>query len=686
MTGQIAYYVREGSAAFQVMSEQHASFSVEQNAEKYDRVVRERPLNSSYGWPTCRAIEDAGSTKCMTCPHMLNGEAKKPKASPFHFIRRIAEAAPAVVVQDDPVDWRTTDVELYGPIPAGCYRDQEGFIYIDRLTEEGKLIRTPLSLLPMRYIDVTKDPSMMIYEVIIASDRVQVEITIGTLGDPRRLSTTLGDRFGVAYSVNNAKLFGDVFMPFVQDLLTRKQERQVVQRNGWTYDDSMACSGVIYAGVQYSPIGEKRVSIADRQFHEHYHPVGSVDVWRNAYGLVAAEQQPALDAIVAASFGALLMQHTGEPGAMLCPYSSGSGRGKSAAVKVGQSVWGSPTMEVLAVDDTRNRADKTLGLLNNLPMYWDELVEPTLEFMRLISAISQGTQRKKLLRSSDLMPAKDFATLVIAATNFSISDAAAQHHKTTSAPLYRVFEYEVPKLKHANGNVAIQFADLQRNYGGPGAIYAKFLGSKAPKIREYVQETVAGITNDLAAKKDERFWVAVMACIVGGASLANQAGLTAFNVGALYDFLKREFLRLRQFVTDTGGNIDDADDLKRMIGSFLNAYSSGFIRTDDMNSGGRARPNSILITHPKGILSTNRPRLVAQYGEAPNLLRFSKSMFMEYLELKKVPNRTQIVANLVKMFGAKFHRLALGSGSPWVAANEYLIELDLNRPDLQDLL
>jgi len=86
---------------------------------------------------------------------------------------------------------------------------------------------------------------------------------------------------------------------------------------------------------------------------------------------------------------------------------------------------------------------------------------------------------------------------------------------------------------------------LHDNHGVIGALYADYI----VRHKAWVKETVEAVRKYLKASckftSHERFWENVMVTILAGAHVANTAGLTKFNVGAIEEYLTASLTELR---------------------------------------------------------------------------------------------------------------------------------------------
>jgi Bifunctional DNA primase/polymerase, N-terminal len=80
-----ATFLEDGHALAHKMGKGHPGYSRETTETLYERKGRER-RDKGLGWPSCAAIQSAGSRACGTCPHLAKGK------SPLNLTRPISIA------------------------------------------------------------------------------------------------------------------------------------------------------------------------------------------------------------------------------------------------------------------------------------------------------------------------------------------------------------------------------------------------------------------------------------------------------------------------------------------------------------------------------------------------------------------------------------------------------------------
>jgi uncharacterized protein (DUF927 family) len=131
-------------------------------------------------------------------------------------------------------------------------------------------------------------------------------------------------------------------------------------------------------------------------FHA-FEPKGTLQDWIDMANFYDRDGFELHQYIVGTGFGSPLMALSPVACAGFHVHSKESGIGKTTAMYVGASIWGSPKALVLGEDDTQHSRMNRSELYQNLPLYIDELTElEGKELSSLIYQISSGKQRNRM--------------------------------------------------------------------------------------------------------------------------------------------------------------------------------------------------------------------------------------------------------------------------------------------------
>ena len=391
----------------------------------------------------------------------------------------------------------------------------------------------------------------------------QIEIPGGMIGNVPKMREHCA-MFGFTLVDKEAVEFAKLMAIWIEQLQRNKRETKVTEQLGWIVErnevtDEEVTIGFSCGSKAYMADGTEEGGVRVKSEYEsiakYFEPKGSYDVWRSVAQFITDQNYPAFTAVLATAFAAPLIRFTGEQGALVSLFSQESGVGKSSAMKIAQSVWGSPIHGINSVNDTRNSVTRKIGFLNNLPAYWDELRgEGTMdEFCELAFQITQGKEKSRLDSSARLRTSVAWCTMMVAASNDSIFDALGNKYKSTDAGMARVFEIAVQPTASdkSPAEISAMIDRLQINYGHAGRAYAKWCAEHITEVEEIFGKWRKWCDAKYNRKAVERFWFAVMVSMLTGATIASKAGIVNIDVKKLADYLGRVLAQLRARTSHT---------------------------------------------------------------------------------------------------------------------------------------
>src|SRR5215475_12330576 len=679
--GHIAVFTAGSLDDYRKLSHGHARFS-EADLEAKFRHILESKHTKDLGWPTCAAIQNAGATQCASCPHLKEGK------SPFHFAAR-SQPEPKVTTGGNSGDYvhKREVVLVKGYIPG-----------LDaRYFKPGKGKDDPPQPVwdyPMWNLERKEERG--VYSMHFDTENeynswVHVAVPINIIGPGEGLRNCLS-RFGLGIRSNQQVRFGDFMNDFMSQMAAAKQRSGIQETMGWANGPNGQPVAFIYGDMRYNCNGNAPFFQNDRMVRELYSTIGSIDAYRAAIKMVNDEKRPEVDLLVATAFAAPLMRFTSHDAVVVLAYSPASAVHKSTCLKVGQSVWGA-MRAINQLTDTENaivaRADKA----KVLPVYFDEMKASTdvAKFQSIVYVFSGGRGKARLGRNAEIRDVDKWETMLVGASNDSLVSYIATKDKTTEAGINRIFEFEMGAPTPGVGQLTMGGAAkiieaLKTNYGHAGKIYAEYLGQSVEQLPGIVKEFMDTLQRKLGAKDDERFWVAAAACLLIGATLANNLNLARFDIGRMSDFIARTFVRMRGVRAFGDLDISKEANLVTALQSYMNIHRRTWLVTDMMGAA-RGRPG---LNAPQ-ILNLSEINLAQQLAihEAKNqkLLRISKRHLADYLTKERGASPAQFIENIQKHLQGKIIHSRIGSGIAVVqTSKEALIELDLNHPLLVDLV
>ena len=204
-------------------------------------------------------------------------------------------------------------------------------------------------------------------------------------------------------------------------------------------------------------------------------------------------------------------------------YSTGTGRGKSAAMRTAVLAFGNPTSLARDQNDTTSTAlgrIETLSQHGTLPVVMDEMGETkSAAVASLVSAIANGSSRVRAGQSGGTTQAQNFALSALIATNVSARDmivAARSESKAIQARLLELNVEDVEKYSaEENEAFASDWSAVQSTAGALGAVIHLYICQLGvDRVNKLVMDSVAearkSTSNDT---NDARFQYALLGVI-----------------------------------------------------------------------------------------------------------------------------------------------------------------------------
>ena len=578
-------------------------------------------------------------------------------------------------------------------MPDGYRFDAKGRLEQDLPTEdkkgrEWKLIY-PVPVSDFKHQEINDEikygREMMYFQFEGAKRTRPAQIPMDSVHDPRTFKSVLSKQ-GMTFKDQEAHLLGRFMVSFVQQLRAAQHLSIQCEPYGWAMKDGVE-DAFTFDGVRFNCNGNRQIAPPDATVGEKFRSFGSLDIWKAACKLITDQHRPDLNAIIACALAAPLVQMTGHNGFVVSAYSTATGVQKSAAMRVSQAMWGHPVGGMAGLDDTNNFLNARLAALRHLPLFIDEL-KFEHEFRKaelMVLGITQGKSKGRLTRSSEMMETLTFNTLMVAAGNASLVQHIAEHAKTTTAGMARIFEFVVQRgngMGMVDSGVAqAMIGRLEYNYGTAGRVYAEFLGQNVDRVRGDVTAMLATVNSIVKGTTDERFWVATIAILILGAKYGNELGLTQIDTDQLSQFLLDQYTNQRRESEASASNIGRADNVERFVVDYINARVTKTLRTDTVNLlPGRGGPKpSVLnsINHlPKGEITVHAVK-------DQHLLRISVADFGGWLSKERKVGRHEVFAKIRELLPAVEKKGSLGRGTHYAGANERLLEFDVSKmPDI----
>jgi uncharacterized protein DUF927 len=651
---QLLKHCEDGAMWVHPISDGHAGY----NAAATDKKWEQRVANSA-GPTLCSTFQSHHPSICARCPH--NGFIKTPIQLGHEDQKSLDGLPPGWRVAAD-----KRGVERLMIMDVGEGKTEKEWVRVLRYIPMN--LRATRSIVTQRY-ELTFDVEFQ------QSKAWAMHLPGSMLGNPRKLCEAMAD-MGVVLKEKETKSFIDLMATWLSQLQAARRVADVTEQLGWLIAEEKVV-GFSCGPTTFYADGRTRNDVrAAREFSavaKFYEPRGGLEPWKRVANFLADQNNPAFTAILSASFGSPLLKFTGLSGGVLSIVSTASGVGKSSVLKCSQSVWGSPTHGVNAVDDTPKSVARKLGFLNNLPAYWDELRgRKTIDdFVTLAFQITQGKEKTRLDSSATLREIQTWETLLIVASNESILEAMARNSGGTDAGVVRTYEmFLEPFASDRNrAEITLLFEQLHSNYGHAGRLYGAYLATHASEVEKRVQDMFKKLAAVGKMEAQERFWFAIMASLVVGAELATKLDLVKIDVRTLLQFLMSNLIRLRGRATESLSSMEPVE----LLASFMAAYQDRSLIVADFPKG---KQNA--STYLPEVLGVPRgDKVVYHVSNNQKLIRFPVAEITRWLEMRQLPSST-IMRKFKTDLGARELRFRVGVGTKWELPPQRCMEVVLS--------
>ena len=660
-TLRAASYAENGLDWAHTFSKGHDEYDAVGTEKKFQQALQAKDANN-LGWPSCAQFAQHKPEMCAKCPHASEGK------SPLNFRQGEVNDLPAP----------------YTRHPA------TGIIFVPMLRkgkgdEEDTTTTVPVLDYPLHSAEIGVEEGvyyLRFHARVPGTHReVVAAIPLEKLADNR---STLSALSRAQIVVSGA--YHDRIREFLVAWVKKLQKTTEITTHpafGWAREDGEII-GFSYAGLCHTKDGEEPVSETNQQLKRNYAPVGKYEAWREAARVQTTQGRAQIDALMASAFAGPLIEFTDEMG-LVMSFMSGSGTGKTSAMRTAQAVWGDPHAELQSLQDTPANVGHKLGKLRALPLYWDEVrgEENSLRFAQMVFQVTYGKEKSRMTSNMERRETGTWNTMLIAATNQSILERVADASPDGAAGIYRVFEIDMPPIP-ANSASAVDFGSVigkvRTNFGHAGLIYSKYLGENHAEVAARVKEVASKLYAGCKARYEERFWIYTMATLIVGAELSKKLDLTDIDVPGLAKFLTQTALpAMRETMQDGGvASMEQARDIGSIIADFVREQQpERFICTDHI---GRGKQPVTILSNEK-MLRRPDVHIVQSLHE----LRISRSALNAYLKKHSIYRRG-FASDLTAKCGARMSTLCLGVGTPFSTATpEGCWVIDLKHPSMSAL-
>tara|TARA_R110000824_G_scaffold131178_2_gene293143 strand:- start:77 stop:1537 length:1461 start_codon:yes stop_codon:yes gene_type:complete len=466
---------------------------------------------------------------------------------------------------------------------------------------------------------------------------------------------------------------------WVNELQAKGVATEARRQFGWTGEDFKSFvlgDKEIFGNV----VGDNPPSTPTAGLFHAFEPRGSLQEWIDMANFYDRDGFELHQYIVGTGFGSPLMALSPVSCAGFHVHSKESGIGKTTAMYVGASVWGSPKALVLGEDDTQHSRMNRSEVYQNLPLYIDELTElEGKELSSLIYQISSGKQRNRMTsggNNTERARGKPWKLMSVTTGNCSAIDKVSLYKTMPKAEAQRMMEtkavrlFDESKTKHLTDAHA---TNAETVYGHAGRIYIQYVIANISAVKELLAQVQAKIDKAANLTAENRFWSAGASADLTGILIAKKLGLLNYDTNKLFRFIVKLLKENKNSVEDMNSPAIEIlnDYFHENWGSILKIKS-----TDDLRKGQKNGLDNLVIPEldPK-------VRLVGRY-EIDTKIAFLSPKPLRAWCGKQQLNYPSFKQELEDDFGAKIVKVRLTKGTNTRLDATWCLAIDCSRADV----
>jgi len=660
-------FMENGNAVAHAISKGHAEYSEVDTQALYDRKMAERH-DRGIGYPSCSTIEGSGCTACATCPLKSKGK------SPLNI-------RPVVTATVNPKMGQSPAAAQVG-LPSGFDLNEDGIIckVVEKTSKEGEDF--PPELVPLFQTKLydfwaQKHPDCLNYTVDVDKGFIHFACV------PHEEISKTGFRAYLANErcrtlINTAGMrFLEEFYLSILGKLRAAMASQMAVPFGW-YEEDGKRRGFSFGGKIAMDDGTVRpCGIGDPNIKRYYTPTGTLQVWHDACDTVTRRKRPELNAIMLMSFASPLAALVGKDSIMFSAWGD-SAAGKSAAYKVGMSVWGHSKLTKGSETSTHNNVTTQMAEIKNLPFYWDEIEDDKHRetVAKVMHEASDGVQKGRNKDGKSTQARGEWKLMIMAASNQSFKEFLFNRNKNHTASLVRCLEWKVllnttgvGQMKDAEATALLNACES--NYGRMGEIYAEFLAQNHAVITQEVIEEANKVEAFYGCNGEERYWQSGVASMICAARYAKQLGVDV-DPDEIKRFMYDVYAQNREEMVKRGMRAKITDKIETVLTLYLKARYANerVIWTNYMHNTIGRPPKPVVILKGPHQARNQQGGIEARFAIENRLLVIASEDFDTWLREKKYQS-TALYDALEKEYGALIGKqLRLASGTVHDAGRE----------------
>lgn len=539
---------KEGMA--HLLSKAHPEYNHEDTARKYTQAMA-----GQTGPTTCARFESVMPSRCVGCP--FRGGVK----TPLSTADLDRPATGAKVVETTTVDEagnKAVETVTVPEYPKPYFRGESGGVYVRVPGDEGgfaKIYDYDVYATKRFRTEGVESEQLEIHFWLPKDGLRKVKMPTEVLVDHKKLGAYLAGK-GMVTEYGKSQGLAKYMTNYARYLQQQASAETEFSRLGWR-DVNSATPKFVVGNGYYDETGElnpgtyasflKDAAKAAASF-------GSLDEWKKAFSVYSnIPNSEAFQLAALIGFAAPLLALT-EYSGVLYNIVGHSAAGKSTALKFMTSVWGQPNSNHILHTDTQISMFNMIGYLSSIPVAFDEVTKMDGDAVSdFVLSFTSGRGKMRATRDGqNRLNSMEWDTIVCSTSNTSLYDKLSAARKGYSAEAMRVFEVNVgessPKYKY---DIDRALTIIRENYGLAGREYIKYVMPRAAALRKAVDAASTAITKRGTVRNEERFWVALLACVQVGGLVSRKLGLHEYDATALVEWAMGGASVARQTVRNT---------------------------------------------------------------------------------------------------------------------------------------
>jgi hypothetical protein len=617
----IAKFCDDGATAIHELSEDHPDYNYGKTEEKASRFPAPR---------TCGWFIDNFSERCDGCQH------KGKITSPISLAR---EFTPAKANTEESV-WEVSDSKAVPDFPdflMPYVRGQYGGIYFipaPKIDKKGvKHQDDPILILTHNLYPITRmvsphDGECLLMRLELPKDGYREFLLPMKHVYAKEAFKAIMSSNGVFFNSVYDQHLMNYIVKWGQYLQTTEKAQQMRMQMGWTQERTdpewekrsfvIGKKEITHKGETVDAPSSPFVKGLARHFTQH----GTYQKWRESMDFL---NNPGFELHSFASmcgFGSPLMPYTSTSGVVIS-LTGKSGNAKTGAMYAGLSIFGNPK-DLSVVKATDNGLTGRYLGLHSLMFGLDEVGDKKAdELGNLIHNVSHGKAKIRMQGSVNAERDYEMSASLIAllTSNHGLYSILEAKKLSLDGEAARLIEFAVkkPPMMDKDGTLGTKIFDPFRyNYGHAGPMFIKEIITRGDNyVLDYIHAWEERFLKDFGVYTEYRFYQNAAAANFTGATIANEHGITGYDIERVYAKTVEAMIDIREKVVKVNHT-----DYPSLLGDFINKNMANILVLKD----GRT------TMEPRG-------QIVARIVSEESLLQVSKAEFKKFLTERQVSSR-----------------------------------------------